>query len=64
MYIYICLYIYVCTYVYSTGNSIQYSVMTYTGEESKTKWIYVCVKLIHFAMHLKLTQHCKSIILQ
>ena len=35
VHIYICMYIYVCTYVYSTGNCIQYSVMTYTGEESK-----------------------------
>ena len=29
--------------VYSTGNSIQYSVMTYMGIESKKEWIYVHV---------------------
>ena len=34
------------------------------GKESKEEWIYVYVKLIHFAVHLKLTQHCKSTILQ
>ena len=28
------------------------------GKESKKKWIYVYVKLNHFAVHLKLTQHC------
>ena len=28
--------------LYSTGNSIQYSVMTYVGNESKKQWIYVC----------------------
>ena len=29
--------------MYSTGNSIQYFVMTYMGKESKKKgWIYVC----------------------
>ena len=28
------------------------------------KWIYVCIQWIHFATHLKLIQHCKSIILQ
>ena len=26
---------------YSTGNSSQYSVMTYMGKESKKEWIYV-----------------------
>ena len=25
----------------STGNSTQYSVMTYTGKESRKEWIYV-----------------------
>jgi len=28
--------------LYSTGNSTQYSVMTYVGNESKKEWIYVC----------------------
>ena len=27
--------------LYSTGNSTQYSVMTYMGIESKKEWIYV-----------------------
>ena len=27
--------------LYSTGNSTQYSVMTYTGKESKKEWVYV-----------------------
>ena len=29
--------------LYSTGNSTQYSVMTYMGKESKKEWIYVHV---------------------
>ena len=29
--------------MYSTGNSTQYSVMTYIGKESKKAWIYVYV---------------------
>ena len=29
--------------LYSTGNSIQYSVMTYMGKESNKEWIYVYV---------------------
>ena len=32
------------------------------GKESKKEWTYVYVQLIHFAVHLKLTQHCKSTI--
>ena len=30
----------------------------------KKKRIHIYVELIHFAVHLKLTQHCKSTILQ
>ena len=48
----------------STGNSTQSSVMGYRGKESKKEWIYVYAQLIHFAVHLKLTQHCKSTVLQ
>ena len=44
-----------------TGNSIQDSVITYLGKESEKEQI--CVLLIHFAVHLKLIQHCKSTIL-
>ena len=40
------------------------SVITYMGKESKKQWIYLYVKLIHFAIHLKLTQHCKLTIHQ
>ena len=29
--------------LYSTGNPTQYSVMTYTGKESRKEWIYVYV---------------------
>ena len=46
------------------GNSAQYSVMTYMEKESKKDWMYVYAQLIHFAVQQKLTQHCKSIILQ
>ena len=50
--------------LYSTGNYIQYLVKTYNGKESKKERLYVQVQLIHFAVHLKLTQHRKSTILQ
>ena len=30
--------------------------MAYMGIESKKQWIYVYVELIHFTVHLKLTQ--------
>ena len=43
----------------STGNYIQYRIITYNGKESGKKYIYM--KLNHFAVHLK---HCKSTILQ
>ena len=29
--------------LYNTGNSTQYSVITYMGEESEEEWIYVYV---------------------
>ena len=47
--------------MYSTGNSTQYFVMAYRKRIVKET---VYVELIHFAVHLKLTQHCKSTILQ
>ena len=49
--------------MYSTGNSTQYSVMTYMGKEFLKEWIYVYVCLIHFAVHPKLTQHGKATLL-
>ena len=33
---------------------------TDTGKESQKELIYVYIKLNHFAVHLKVTQHCKS----
>ena len=49
--------------LYNIGNSTQHSVLTYMGKESEKEWIYVYVSLNHFAVHLRLTQHCKSTIL-
>ena len=37
-----------------------YSIMIYMKIKSKKEWIYV----IYYAIHLKLTQHCKSTMLQ
>ena len=48
--------------LYSTGNYIQYLVITYNRKESEKEHIYVYTN--HFAAHLKLTQHCKLTILQ
>ena len=50
--------------MYSTGNSTQYSMITYMGKEPEKEWTYVYVYLNHFAVYLKLTQHCKSTTLQ
>ena len=44
-------YVYIYIYIYSTGNYIQYLVITCNGKESEK-------------VHLKLTQPCKSTILQ
>ena len=43
--------------LYSTGNSTQYSALAYMGKKNKKEWIYVHVQLIHFVVHLKLTQY-------
>ena len=48
----------------NTGNSTQYAGLTYMDKEPEKEWIYVYVYLIHFAVHLKLTQQCKSATLQ
>ena len=50
--------------LYSTGSPSQYSVMTYVGKEFEKEWLCVYVYLIHFAVLQKLTQHCKSVVLQ
>ena len=47
----------------------QYSVINFMGKESKNEkkisiLLYIYIKQIHFAVHLKLTQHCKSTICQ
>ena len=42
------------------GNYSQYLVITYNGEECEKLYIY----MNHFAVHLKLTQHCKLTICQ
>ena len=34
------------------------------GKESEKEWIYIYMHDNHFAVHLKLTQYCKSTILQ
>ena len=52
---------------YNTGNYIQYLAITYNGKESETERMHTthtCIKLNHFSVHLKLTQHCKSTTLQ
>ena len=50
--------------LYSTGNSTQYSIMTYMGKEPKKEWMHVYVLLIYFAIQQKLTQHYKSPMMQ
>ena len=65
--------------LYSTENYNQYLVITYNGKESEKecvytvlniqyihKWIYISrfMYLNHFAVHQKLTEHCKSTIFQ
>ena len=50
--------------LYSTGNSAQCYVADWMGGEFGGEWIHVYVWLSPFAVHLKLSQHCKSAILQ
>ena len=60
--------------LYSTENSIQYLKITYNGKEFLKRiyihihihiYIYMYIKKPnHFAVHLKLTQYCKSTILR
>ena len=44
--------------LYSTGNSAQCYVAAWMGGECGGEWIHVYVWLSHFAVHLKLSQHC------
>ena len=48
--------------LYSIGSYIQYPVINHNGKEYE-KNTYIYVKLGHFAVQQKLTQHCKSTIL-
>ena len=50
--------------LYSTGNTAQCYVAAWMGGEFGGEWIHVYVWLSHSAVHLKLSQHCKSAILQ
>ena len=43
--------------LYSTGKYIHYLVITYNGKDSEKE-------LNHLTVHLKLTQYCKSTIVQ
>ena len=47
-------------------NYTQYLVITYTGIKNLIKNMCMCVhvQLNYFALYLKLTQHCKSTIVQ
>ena len=46
--------------LYSTGNCIQYLVITYSGKESEN--VYMLTELL--CCNLKLTKYCESTILQ
>ena len=58
--------------LYSIGNYIQYPVTNHNGKEYEQEYIYthtyiyiyMYVKLSHFSVQRKLTQQCKSAILQ
>ena len=54
--------------LYHIGNYIQYPAIIYDGKESEKEYIcayiYTHIQLNHSAVHLKLTQCCKSTILQ
>ena len=41
-----------------------YATMTVVITKFQKQWIYIHVWLVHFAIQQKLTQHCKSTILQ
>ena len=49
--------------LYTTGSPTQYSAITYMQKEPEKEQIYVYIYRMNlFAVHLKLTQHCKSTI--
>ena len=46
--------------LYSTGNYTRYLIITYNGKESEKEYVYICLYVYDFSVHLKLTQYCKS----
>jgi len=48
--------------LYSPGYYIPYLAATYNGKEFEKLYIYIYVKLNHFAVHLTLAQYYKSTI--
>ena len=56
--------------LYSTGNCTQYFVITCKGKEPEKEYLSIYISICpsiylnHCAVHIKLTQHCKSTILQ
>ena len=44
--------------LYSTGNSAQCHMAAWMAGEFGGEWIHVYVWLSHFAVYLKLSQHC------
>ena len=54
----------------STENYVQYILITYSGKESEKEYTYIYIhtythiQMNHFAVHMKVTQCCKSTILQ
>ena len=44
--------------LYSTGKSVQCHLAAWVGGEFGREWMYVYVWLSHFAVRLKLSQHC------
>ena len=50
--------------LYSTGNSVQCYVAAWMGGEFGGERIHIYVWLNPFTIHLKLSQHCSSVILQ
>ena len=50
--------------MHSTGKYTQHFEIIYKGKESEKECVCVCIKLNPCDVHLKLTQHYKSAILQ
>ena len=58
--------------LFSAGKYSKYFAVTYNGKESEKvcvyiyvyTYIHICIYLDHFAIYLKLAQHCKLTALQ